>query len=303
MTTDRLVAAPDVAPDSTRRTGAEALVRQLELYDVEYVFGVCGHTNIAVLAALENSPIRFITTRHEQAAAHAADGYARLSGKPGVVLLHVGPGLTNATTGVATAAFDSVPLVVIAGDVPSYYHGRHPHQEVNQHGDAAQHEIYRPFVKRTWHVHRVEDLPRFAERAFWTAQSGRPGPVLLDVPMDVFSRPLDVASGDGRPLPALTTAPSLDHDTGRFIVRMLAEAERPLVFLGGGVRAPEARESLRRLAARLALPVAHSLMGKGRLPDDDPQNIGMLGFWGSDFGNSYARSADVVLALVLGTRF
>ena len=113
--------------------------------------------------------------RHEQAAAHAADGYARVSGKPGVLLVHVGPGMMNAVTGVATAALDSVPLVAIAGDVPSYMYGRHPHQEVNLHADADQTAIFRPFVKRAWHAHRVEDLPRFLERAFWTATSGRPG--------------------------------------------------------------------------------------------------------------------------------
>ena len=134
--------------------------------------------------------IEFVIARHEQAAAHAADGYARVSGKPGVLLVHVGPGMMNAVTGVATAALDSVPLVAIAGDVPSYMHGRHPHQEVNLHADADQTAIFRPFVKRAWHAHRVQDLPRFLERAFWTATSGRPGAVLLNVPMDLFSRPL-----------------------------------------------------------------------------------------------------------------
>ena len=168
----------------------QALAAQLESYGVEYVFGTCGHTNIALLDALSRSTIRFVIARHEQAAAHAADGYARVSGKPGVLLLHVGPGMMNAVTGVATAALDSVPLVAISGDVPSYYAGRHPHQEVNLHADADQTAIYRPFTKRAWHVHRAEDLPRFTERAFWTATSGRPGAVLVNVPMDVFSRPV-----------------------------------------------------------------------------------------------------------------
>ena len=119
-----------------------------------------------------------------------------------MLLLHVGPGMMNAVTGVATAALDSVPLVAITGDVPSYYAGRHPHQEVNLHNDADQTAIYRPFSKRTWHVHRAEDLPRFTERAFWTATSGRPGAVLLNVPMDIFSRPLPEDLAAGYPLPA-----------------------------------------------------------------------------------------------------
>ena len=129
-------------------SAAEALAAQLESYGVEYVFGTCGHTNIALLDALSRSRIRFVIARHEQAAAHAADGYARASGKPGVLLLHVGPGMMNAVTGVATAALDSVPLVAITGDVPSYYAGRHPHQEINLHADADQTAIYRPFSKR-----------------------------------------------------------------------------------------------------------------------------------------------------------
>ena len=170
-------------------TAAEALAAQLESYGVRYVFGTCGHTNIALLDALSRSAIRFVIARHEQAAAHAADGYARVSGKPGVLLLHVGPGMMNAVTGVATAALDSVPLVAISGDVPSYYAGRHPHQEINLHADADQAAIYRSFTKRAWHVHRAGDLPRFTERAFWTATSGRPGAVLVNVPMDIFSRP------------------------------------------------------------------------------------------------------------------
>jgi len=178
-------------------TAAEALVAQLESYGVEYVFGLCGHTDIAFLDALGRSDIRFVMARHEQAAAHAADGYARMTGKPGVLLVHVGPGLMNAVTGVATAALDSVPLVTIAGDVPSYFAGRHPHQEVNLHADADQTAIFRPFVKRAWHVHRAEDLPRFTERAFWTATSGRPGAVLVDVPIQHVLGDCDLVVGHG----------------------------------------------------------------------------------------------------------
>src|SRR5881275_33745 len=174
-------------PAVEMRIAAYLLTEYLERLGVEVIFGLCGHTNIAFLDALGRSRIRFVSTRHEQVAAHAADGYARASGKPGVVLSHLGPGLTNACTGVANAALDSIPMVVIAGDVPSYYYGRHPHQEVNLHADASQFEIYRPFVKRAWRVDRPDLFPEIIEKAFQLAESGRPGPVLVSVPMDIFS--------------------------------------------------------------------------------------------------------------------
>ncbi|PZF85658.1 acetohydroxyacid synthase large subunit [Jiangella anatolica] len=279
-------------------TGAEALVEQLEAYGVEYVFGLCGHTNIAFLDALGRSDIEFVVFRHEAAAAHAADGYARATGKPGVVCVHVGPGMMNAVTGVASAAMDSVPLIVIAGDVPSYYRGRHPHQEVNLHADADQASIYRPFVKRAWTVNRVQDLTRFAERAFWTATSGRPGAVLLNVPMDVFSRRVDRSAVP--PLPAPGLGASLEPGVAERVARMLADAERPLIYVGGGLHGRH-RAALADLVEHYDIPVAHSLMAKGTLPDDHPLVLGMPGFWGLEFTNEYARGADVVLAI--GTRF
>ena len=210
MTTVESLARPaSGAGGEVAMTGAVAMARQLKAYGVEFVFGVCGHTNIALLVALEQVGIDFVIARHEQAAAHAADGYARVSGKPGVLLVHVGPGMMNAVTGVATAALDSVPLVAIAGDVPSYMYGRHPHQEVNLHSDADQTAIFKPFVKRAWHAHRVEDLPRYLERAFWTATSGRPGAVLLNVPMDLLSRPLESWRPTANLLPGSATRPDL----------------------------------------------------------------------------------------------
>src|SRR5881275_227546 len=147
MKTADLIAQATVI-EGEKRIAAYQLVEYLEKLGVEVIFGLCGHTVIAFLDALRGSKIKFISTRHEQVAAHAADGYARASGKPGVLMTHLGPGLTNATTGVANAALDSIPMVVIAGDVQSYFHGLHPHQEINLHADASQFEIYRPFVKR-----------------------------------------------------------------------------------------------------------------------------------------------------------
>ncbi len=281
-------------------TAAEALAGQLESYGVEYVFGTCGHTNIALLDALGPSSIKFVIARHEQAAAHAADGYARASGKPGVLLTHVGPGMMNAVTGVATAALDSIPLIVISGDIPSYYAGRHPHQEVNLHADADQTSIYRPFTKRAWNVHRVQDLARTTERAFWTATSGRPGAVLVNVPMDLFSRQVEQYAGE-YPLPGGATLPGLDRATAERIAQTLLDAERPLIYFGGGLREPAARQALSALAEHLDIPLAHSLMGKGVLPDSHPLLLGMPGFWGLDTTHEYTKGADVVLALA--TRF
>ena len=145
------------------------LVKYLENRGVKHIFGLCGHTNIAVLSALEKSAIEFVNVRHEQIAAHAADGYARVTGKAAVVLSHLGPGLTNASTGVANASLDCIPMVVIAGDVPSHYYGKHPHQEVNLHADASQSEIYRPFVKRVWRVERADLFPEIIQKAFQLA--------------------------------------------------------------------------------------------------------------------------------------
>ncbi|WP_230686314.1 thiamine pyrophosphate-binding protein [Catellatospora vulcania] len=299
MSTDTQTRLP--ADDVAGGTGALAMARQLQAYGVEYVFGTCGHTNIALLAAFDEVGIEFVIARHEQAAAHAADGYARVSGKPGVLLVHVGPGMMNAVTGVATAALDSVPLVTIAGDVPSYLHGRHPHQEVNLHADADQTAIFRPFVKRAWHAHRVEDLPRFTERAFWTATSGRPGAVLLNVPMDLFSRPLPDRHTARHPLPVQTTAPALPADDAARIARELVSARQPLIYLGGGLSRGAGRAALLTLAEHLDIPIAHSLMAKGAVPDEHPLLLGMPGFWGTESTNGYALHADVVLAI--GTRF
>jgi acetolactate synthase-1/2/3 large subunit len=280
------------------RIASYLLTEYLERLGVEVVFGLCGHTVIAMLDAIGKSRIRFITTRHEQIAAHAADGYARATGKVGVVLSHLGPGLTNATTGVATAALDSVPMVVLAGDVPSHYYGRHPHQEVNLHADADQCQIYRPFCKRVYRVERVEDLPRIVERAFHLAQTGRPGPVLVDIPMDLLSA--DLAVDAFNKVPPRIARTTIDEATAEHIVQALADAKNPVIYAGGGVQAARATAELEALAEALEVPVAHSLMGKGSLREDHPLLLGMSGFWGTPVCNERCRAADVILAV--GTR-
>jgi acetolactate synthase-1/2/3 large subunit len=281
---------------------ANQLVGYLEARGVKHVFGLCGHTNIAVLAALEKSGIKFVNTRHEQVAAHMADGYARASGGTSVLLTHLSPGLTNASTGVANAGLDSIPMVVIAGDVPTHYFGKHPHQEVNLHADASQYEIYRPFVKRAWRVDSPDLFPEIIEKAFTLAESGRPGPVLVDVPMDVFSAKVDVERFDRlRHNTKSLAKPSLDEPTADAIVRQMLAAQRPLLYVGGGILLANAARELRELVDHLQIPVAHTLMGKGALPDDHPLVLGMTGFWGTKFINDRTRGADWILAL--GTRF
>jgi acetolactate synthase-1/2/3 large subunit len=278
------------------------LVRYLEERGVRHVFGLCGHTNIAVLSAMANSKLSFVNVRHEQIAAHAADGYARVTGRASVLLSHLSPGLTNAATGVANAAMDCIPMVVIAGDVPSYYYGKHPHQEVNLHADASQYEIYRPFVKRAWRVDTPELFPEILEKAFTLAESGQPGPVLVNVPMDVFSTKIDTAlfarlKGNTKAL----VKPSIDDETARAIIGNLLAAQNPLLYVGGGVALARAFDELRDLVDHLQIPVAHSLMGKGMIADDHPFALGMTGFWGTQFTNDQCMRADWVLGL--GTRF
>ena len=283
-------------------TVAEQLVGYLERRGVRHVFGLCGHTNIAVLAAMSASKIEFVNVRHEQIAAHAADGYARVTGRASVVLSHLSPGLTNAATGVANAALDCIPMVVIAGDVPSHYYGRHPHQEVNLHADASQYEIYRPFVKRSWRVDKPELFPEIIEKAFLLAENGQPGPVLVDVPMDVFSQPVDPALFARLDHGTKTLhQPSLDDETAHAIVDRLAEARSPVIYVGGGVLLSRASDELQRFVDHMGIPVAHSLMGKGALSDDHPLVLGMTGFWGTQLVNDTCLAADVILAI--GTRF
>jgi len=278
------------------------LVKYLEDRGVQHIFGLCGHTNIAVLAALEKSSIKFVNTRHEQVAAHAADGYARARRQTAVVLSHLGPGLTNAATGIANASLDSIPLVVIAGDVPSHYYGKHPHQEVNLHSDASQSEIYRPFVKRVWRVDRPDLFPEIIEKAFQLAETGRPGPVLVSVPMDIFSKEVDVALFERLKLHTKKLhKPSIDDETATRIVQMLAAAKSPLIHVGGGVVLADATAELAEFVTHMGVPVSHSLMGKGVLPDDHPMTLGMTGFWGTKFINDKCRNADVVFGV--GTRF
>ena len=266
---------------------------------VEQVFGLCGHTNISVLAAFErHGAPRFITTRHEQVAAHAADGYARATGRPGVVLLHVGPGMTNATTGVATAAFDSIPMLVIAGDVPSYLRGPRSAPGVQRCAvtptrcRSTSHSSSEPggSVGRT--------RCRGSSRGPGTRRSPvGPDPVLVSVPMDILAEVLDAAVVPASPVARPTI--SVGHGRRRSPTSC-ARAARPLLLAGGGTRRAAGRGPATSRSAA-GLPVVHTLMGTGVLPPDHPQLLGMIGFWGSPTANRLASEADVILAV--GTRF
>ncbi|MBF4695788.1 thiamine pyrophosphate-binding protein [Fusibacter ferrireducens] len=278
------------------------LVDYLVRRDVKNVFGLCGHTVIAMLDALKDSELNFVSVRHEQLAAHAADGYARVTNKASVVLCHLGPGLTNAMTGVANASLDSVPMVVIAGDVPSFYYGKHPHQEVNMHCDGSQYDLYKPIVKRAWRIDKPELFPEILDKAFRLAESGRPGPVLISVPMDMFSRSIDTVHFERTFHDSSFTAkPTLSKETATEIAKMLIEAERPLIHAGGQLIYTHASKALTELVEFLDIPVTRTLMGQGAIPDNHPLHVGMTGFWGLDYVNKTSSEADVILGV--GTRF
>jgi len=287
----------------SKKLVSDLIVDYLARRDVEYVFGLCGHTVIGMLDAFNRNPkVKYISNRHEAVASTAADGYARLTHKASVVMCHLGPGLTNVLTGVANASFDSIPMVVIAGDVPSYYFGRHPHQEVNMHADGDQYKILEPVCKRCWRIDDVEALPYIMDKAFRMAESGRPGPVLIDVPMDMFSREMeeDLWSRTYKDS-HVTMKPALDPAAVKAIAKRLGEAENPVLHAGGGILLAQASEELAALAEFLDIPVSRTLMGQGCLSDRHPLMIGQTGFWGMEFTHSITVNADVILGL--GTRF
>ena len=282
-------------------TGGQIAVKCLEAAGVKYVFGLCGHTVIGMLDPLIDSPIEFVSFKHEQQAGHAADGYFRVTHKPGVLMTHLGPGLTNAVTGIANAALDSSALVVITGDIPTQHFGRDAHQGFTMHADASQYELCRPFVKRAWRTHSVEALPRILSQAFAVATTGRPGPVMVDVPMDLFSRRADVQIPDIES--RLSKGKRIRGDLLDIerAVKLLIQAERPLIYAGGGVILSEAWDRVTALAEAVGAPVAYSLMGKGSISDAHPLSVGMTGFWGTPTSNRLSRESDVIFAV--GTRF
>ena len=280
-------------------TGAMFIAECLKQDGVTKVFGQCGHTNYALIDACHRLGIEYVSFRHEQMAAHAADAYFRVSHKLAVLNVHLSPGMTNAITGVITAAADSTPMLVFAGNTPSYHHAREPHQGIRFHADASQGDIYRPFSKRVWRVDDAKFLTDVMPRALNVAQTGRPGAVLLDIPMDVFSQqmsstPIIVAR---RPNYGKTAGDPAGIEAA---ADLLARASSPMIFAGNGATLSEASPELLQVAEMLSIPVATTLMAKGIFPEDHALSLGMTGIWGTRIANETARTADVILAVGTG---
>ncbi len=284
-----------------RLTGAQAIVKCLELEGVEFVFGMSGHTNLPMLDALADSSIRFVSVDHEQIAVHAADCYHRVTHKVGVVLTTIAPGFTNAVTGMVDATQDCSAVVMISGNVPRSYIGRDAFQELGIHSDASQVDIMRPIVKRAWQPTAPEALIPNLARAFNFALSGAPGPVLIDVPMDLFSYSAEFPVQ--RLSPARPTSNRIPGDESdiRRAVAMLAKAAKPVIHAGGGVLISEACPQLLVLAEHLGIPVTTSMIAQAVMRNDHPLYGGFTGSVGRPTSNHLINNADVVLAV--GTRF
>lgn len=276
-------------------SGAEILVKCLEKEDVEVVFGYPGGAALEIFDALQKSKIRNILVRHEQGAAHAANGYARASGKVGVCLATSGPGATNLITGVATAYMDSIPIVLITGQVSTSMIGTDAFQEVDVTG------ISDPISKHNYLVKDTAELPRIVKEAFYIAKSGRPGPVLIDLPKDVAAA--RVEAEDCLRVDLRGYKPNIIGHKGqiRQVVQLLREAERPLLCAGGGVISAGAEEELLCLAEQLQIPVVNTLMGLGSISREHPLSLGMLGTYGLAKANLVTQNCDLFIAL--GMRF
>ena len=281
---------------TTTLTGAEIVVRCLQEEGVEYVFGYPGGAVLWIYDELfKQDKVKHVLVRHEQGAVHAADGYSRSSKKIGVALVTSGPGVTNAVTGIATAYMDSIPMVVITGQVPTHAIGLDAFQECDTVG------ITRPVVKHNWLVKDVKDLASTMKKAFHVAATGRPGPVVVDIPKDVtaatceFQYPEEVVMRSYNPV--------RKGHAGQIkkAVQLLAEAQRPLIYTGGGVVLSNASQQLRELVKKTGFPCTNRLMGLGAYPATDPLFLGMLGMHGTYEANLAMQNCDVLLAI--GARF
>ncbi|HQT75660.1 MAG: acetolactate synthase 3 large subunit [Rhodospirillales bacterium 20-64-7] len=279
------------------QSGAEILLRALKDQGVEVIFGYPGGAVLPIYDALFNqNAIRHILVRHEQAAVHAAEGYARSTGKVGVVLVTSGPGATNAVTGLVDALMDSIPVVCLTGQVPTHLIGNDAFQEADTTG------ITRPATKHNYLVKRSEDLARVVHEAFYVARSGRPGPVVIDLPKDIVINKAPYVEPVGR---HATYRPRTEPDRGAIAqaVALLKSAKRPVIYTGGGVinAGPQASDLLTRFARLAGFPLTSTLMGLGAYPASDPQFLGMLGMHGTYEANLAMHGCDVMLAV--GARF
>ncbi|MEJ2309045.1 MAG: acetolactate synthase 3 large subunit [Gammaproteobacteria bacterium] len=279
-------------------SGAEIVVQSLKDEGVEFVFGYPGGAVLHIYDAIfQQEDVRHVLVRHEQGATHAADGYARSSGKPGVVLVTSGPGATNAVTGIATAYMDSIPMVVITGQVISPLIGTDAFQEVDTIG------ITRPCVKHNFLVKRVEDLAETMRKAFHIATSGRPGPVVVDIPKDITDPSVKIPYDYPKSVKMRSYSPVEKGHLGQIkkAVQMIVEAKRPIVYSGGGTVLNDASAELTDFVRLLGLPVTQTLMGLGAFPATDKQNLGMLGMHGTYEANMAMHESDVLIAV--GSRF
>ena len=276
-------------------TGAQIMMQVLKEEGVDTIFGFPGGAVIDIYDELERTDIHHILVRHEQGAVHAADGYARASGKVGVCLVTSGPGATNTVTGIASAYMDSIPIVVISGQVPTHLIGNDAFQEVDIVG------ITRPCTKHSYLVSKTGDLSRIIKEAFYLARSGRPGPVLVDIPKDLANQRIDYNGTEQVNLKSYN--PTYDPNTKQLkkTVELIENARRPLIFAGGGVILSKASVALTEFARKTQIPVTTSLMGLGAFPATDPLWLGMIGMHGTYRANMCTGACDLLISI--GVRF
>ncbi len=279
-------------------SGAEMVVRALEDEGIDHIFGYPGGSVLDIYDALfENSKIEHVLVRHEQAAIHMADGYARSTGKVGTALVTSGPGATNCITGIATAYMDSIPMVILSGQVPTSLIGDDAFQEVDMIG------ISRPVVKHSFLCKKASDIPQAIKKAFYIASTGRPGPVVVDLPKDVQNPKEKFPYEYPKSVNMRSYNPSKAGHKGQIkrAVKMLAEAKKPVLYVGGGAVLANGKEQVRRLAEQFSLPVTSTLMGLGAFPGTHSQFVGMLGMHGTFEANNTMHNADLIVAI--GARF
>src|SRR5437867_9456480 len=276
-------------------TGAQALIRSLEHAGVEVMFGLPGGAILPVYDPLIESSIRHILVRHEQGAGHMASGYAHATGRPGVAMVTSGPAATNIVTPLCDAYMDSIPLVVVTGQVPLSAIGSDAFQECDTTG------ITMPVTKHNWLIQRADDIPMVIREAFHVATTGRPGPVLVDIPKDISNQTMEWYWPDGVELPGFRAPRPPDPGLAREAARLILAAERPVIYAGGGILKARAAEALRRLAELTGIHVVTTLMARGAFPDDHPQALGMPGMHGNYTAVTAMQRADLLIAL--GSRF
>ncbi len=272
-------------------TGAEVLIRCLEREGVRYIFGLSGGAAIPIFDALVDSPIELVLVRHEQGATHMADGHARATGQPGVVLVTSGPGATNTVTGLLTAQMDSSPVIVISGQTTRASLGKDAFQEADVTG------ITYPVVKHSYLVRDAADIPRVVREAFHIATSGRPGPVLIDVPKDVSQGPCDAPFVDRIELPGYQVPGAAPLEGVETAAELIARARRPVLYVGHGAVISGAGKAVLALAEKLRAPIVNTLLGKGAADETHPLHLGMLGMHGTAYANKAVTHCDLIMAI------